>query len=271
MSKDKTFEKFKLVPYNESPKTGKCSSKTGTIVKPAMLEKAKTYVRDYDPTLHAKTNAYVGMRQALFGRKPGWTARKRLDLLSSNMARYKHLASTAPLPENEQIQHEQIQHETPKVREDSDYIDVKPQHDDLEEKVQPGYEFKPLLAIPKNRYGDFENLRSLSSNTIKAGKHGEIVIRGTTVPGSSYSDVMRAIYISPKRGKALPVGLAEVVSELKRLDAPSTLLFAKRAQALYAKAVTPTQTGSGRTKPRQLKTFATAKSMKKSPKILRLY
>ena len=130
---DKTFEKFKLVPFNETLTANITSPKTVTTVKPKALDKVKKYLRDYDPTLRAKTNAFVGMRQALYGRKPSWTARKRLDVLNGNMARYKHLSNTIPLHENEQAQPE-----NPKVGLDNDYKHVKSLHEELEDVKEPG-------------------------------------------------------------------------------------------------------------------------------------
>jgi len=270
MSKDKAFEKFKLVPYNESQKTVKTSPRTLNI-SPGVLAKTQKYVRDYDPALRAKTNAFIGMRKAIFGRQSGWTARKRLDVLNSNMARYKHLASQAPLETQEQPVQEQ--QETPRLGMVNENVEVKPLNNEFEEEEKkPEDELKPLVTIPKSYQAKFHQMRSLSSKTIQHGQHGELVIRGVAVPNSAYGEVMRAMYVSPKgKGKTpLPVGLAEAVSELKRLGVSSNVLSATRARALYAKADTPAQTGSGRSIPRKRKTVMSAKS-KKSAKILRLY
>lgn len=266
MSKDKTFEKYKLVPYNESQKTAKAKHKAVNI-SPTVLAKTQKYVRDYDPTLRAKTNAFIGMRKALFGRQSGWTARKRLDVINSNMARYKHLASHTPLEEHGQTQ--QDQQETPRLEAVNEYIEVKPLNKELEDE-KPEDELKPVVNIPKPFRAKFQQMRTLSSKTIKRGKDGEVVIRGAAVPNSSYSDVMRAMFVSPKGDAPLPDGLPETLTELKRLNASPSVLSASRARALYSKTVVPAQTGSGRSKPRKRKIDVSAKN-KKSAKILRLY
>lgn len=264
MSKDKTFEKYKLVPFDESKKPFKTSSRSVNN-SPTMLAKAQKYLRDYDPTLRAKTNAFIGMRKALFGRQTGWTARKRLDVLNSNMARYKHLASDSPLEEDSQTQQE-----TPRLGAVNDYTEVKPLNEELEGLKTEDDELKPLVNIPKPYRAKFQQMRTLSSKTIKRGKAGEIVIRGTPVPNSSYSDVMRAMFVSPKGDTPLPDGLPEALTELKRLKASPSVLSATRARVLYSKTVVPEQTGSGRSKPTKLKSDVTVKN-KKSAKILRLY
>jgi hypothetical protein len=147
----------------------------------------------------------------------------------------------------------------------------------VEQNVKSGYDEElkaepkptPLLAIPQSSQSNFTKIMDLVAESIKPGPNGEVVIEGKKLPETSFTDVMRAMFTDSKR-KPVP-GLAQTVTELKRLGVPETLLKAKKAKELYKAAAG--QTGSGRRikKPKKLKKVGKAKDRKKYGNVLRLY
>ena len=104
---------------------------------------------------------------------------------------------------------------------------------------------------------------SEAGDALRSGEGGEIVIRNQSIPGSSYSAVMRALFVNPKVGEASPRGLKQAVSELKRIGVSRNLLMSKHARNLYDVK----QTGSGRLMSEEKK----KKNKKRICKVLRLY
>jgi hypothetical protein len=87
------------------------------------------------------------------------------------------------------------------------------------------------LAIPARHSKKFTQLVEASTGTIGANRAGEVVIRGEPLRNTSYSDVMRALYVDSKF--TIP-GLAETVSELKRLGVNTSLFTSHNARQLYS-------------------------------------
>jgi hypothetical protein len=252
MSIDNTtlFRKLKLVPAEEPTN------------RPSMGEVTK-YLRKYDPTLHAMANSYVGMSEALIGKKKGRTTSNKLNLYNSNKARYLQLlnsaTNSAALPPPPSMSEGPVRVEEPEEQEmKASAVGLEDMDD---KKFKP--EAVPLLAIPTASHGKFKAVMEQAGDAIKPGRNGELVIQGKALPGTSFSDVMRALYVTRKVN---PPGFTQTVSELKRLGVPAAKLKSKTAVALYKK-VQPEQTGSGRFK--KFKASGKARSVQK--KVLRLY
>lgn len=251
---DLLFRKFKLVPISELPQQG----------SEHVVEQVERHLRKYDPTLRAMANTYIGMDEALHGKKK-LTANARLNLLNSNRARLLHMSKTDPQVTNVPVS---------KVPQEA----VVAEQSFVEQDLMDGYDVKsksehkatPLLAIPESSQINFTKIMDLTAGSIKPGPNGEVVIEGKTLPKTSFSEVMRAMFTDSKK-KNLP-GFAQTVAELKRLGVSDTLLKAKKAKELY-KAAAGEQTGSGRRikKPKKLKKVGKAKDKKRYGKVLRLY
>ena len=103
------------------------------------------------------------------------------------------------------------------------------------------------LAIPTRHGAKFSKLMEAVSDTVGTNHNGELVIRGKRLKNTSYSDVMRALYVDSKF--AVP-GLTETVSELKLLGVEPSLFTSRRARVLFSAAPSnkklPQQKGSGR-------------------------
>lgn len=251
---DLLFRKFKLVPLSELPQQGSAH----------VVGQVERHLRKYDPTLRAMANTYIGMDEALHGKKK-LTAKARLNLLNSNRARLLHMSRTDSQVAN--VPAGQVPQETVVAEQSFVERDVKSGYDE-ELKAEP--KPTPLLAIPASSQGNFSKIMDLVAGSIEPGPDGEVVIEGKALPKTSFSDVMRAMFTDSKK-TSVP-GLARTVTELKRLGVPDTLLKAKKAKALY-KAAAAGQTGSGRRikKPKKLKMVGKAKDRKKYGKVLRLY
>ena len=256
------FRKLKLVPIGEVTQQAK-QHVVGAIEK---------HLRTYDPKLRAMANNYVGIREALHGKKKGLTARQQLNLLNSNRARYLRLLKPGANAEVPITLPDTLPTILPTVEQQVEEQDSKASvslldREDSDDKVKP----VPLIAIPSGSHHKFKAVMEASADTIKPGRHGEVVIQDKVLPNTSYADVMRGLFVNRKA--AVP-GLAQTVTELKRLGVPVTRLKSKTAIDLYKKAE-PEQTGSGRRrkkvkKLRKLKTQGMVGG-RKYPKVLRLY
>jgi hypothetical protein len=244
------FKKLKLVPVDEIPQP----------TNQNVVGQVEKYLRNYNPTVRAMANSYTGMGEALLGKKKRSTSNK-LNLFNSNKARYlqllKSTSSSADVPPPMEMP-----------------VNVEPQQQELKarpldvEDTDKKHEVKPLLAIPAKSQDKFEAVLEKAGNAIKPGKHGEVVIEGKALPNTSYSDVMRALFVNTRKS---PKGLGQTVAELKRLGVPMALLKSKTAMDLYKKAEAGQgQLGSGR-RIQKVKTLGKAKKMKKISKVLRLY
>jgi hypothetical protein len=247
------FKKLKLVPADELPQ----------FTNQHVVGQVEKYLRNYNPTVRAMANSYTGMGEALHGKKKRSTSNK-LNLFNSNKARYlqllKSTSSSADVPPPMEmpvnVESQQQQQQELKARP----LDVE----DTDKK----HEVKPLLAIPAKSQDKFEAVLEIAGGAIKPGKHGEVVIEGKALPNTSYSDVMRALFVNSRKS---PKGLGQTVAELKRLGVPMALLKSKTAMDLYKKAEAGQgQLGSGR-RIQKVKTLGKAKKMKKNSKVLRLY
>jgi len=242
------FRKFKLVPVDHDDDYDHSKSMFGDSVKSANIETLERRIRKYDPRIQAMANSYGGMHDALFNRNVHHTPSQRLHIYNANRSRIHRMRKGAEGPleaigpqegrvqkstkEGTELERDQIYKEGLEKGEEVDLKVLKPHPEDIAAAV-----------VPKNYQSKLRNLINLMSNKIRANDRGEVVINGEELPDTSYSDVMRALYVNQK---GFVSGLSEVVDELKRAGISSSLLSSARAKSLYNKArVGKVQSGSG--------------------------
>jgi hypothetical protein len=251
------FRKFKLVPIDDSEAQ-------------LDMQQVEKDLREYNPTARAMTNLYGGIQDALFSKKKkgpqkGPTTSQRLHLVAANRMRMEQLMrgnNEPPQRTNAAAVQQPEVHDDEKEMPMSHKTNVV-NDADMEDNVKKVGEMKPVVlnvAIPQRQKEKFDKLAEIMSDTIGANRLGELVIRGETLRNTSYTDVMRALYVDPKSKLD---GLDETVSELKRLQVDRNLVnsrFAKKqlSDAPDSKKVRH-QKGSG------------SMLRKAHPRILRLY
>jgi len=272
------FRKFKLVPIDGLEEHHQPRSDIQQIEKD---------LRQYNPTTRAMANLYAGVQDALFSKnkmqkkKSGLlmnganaNANQRLHLAAANRMRMqqlihgsnevqpKHQGTSSVGAQQQQEGAVVVMEEEEEEKKQAETDEKTVAKEDMmmmnEKQVQ-----RSNLAIPSRQRSKFAELVGATSGTIGANRLGEVIIRGGTLRNTSYSDVMRALYVDSKSKSKIP-GLPETVAELKRLGV-STLLFTSRhARQLYSAAssdekVFRQQKGSGRARGKALQ------------RILRLY
>jgi hypothetical protein len=226
----KMFRKFKLVPIDGSEQQQQTDIK--------QLEKE---LRGYNPTVRAMTNLYGGMQDALFSKKKkrrggGLSTEQRLHLAAANRLRMQQLLHGHERVKDTLLQAPQPQplQSEPKLQPELDQLNIEKGDTDAgggyEEDRQTGVS---NLAIPTRHSAKFSKLMEAASDTVGTNQSGELVIRGKRLKNTSYSDVMRALYVDSNF--TVP-GLNEIVSELKVLGVEPSLFTSRRARVLYSAA-----------------------------------
>jgi len=94
-----------------------------------------------------------------------------------------------------------------------------------------------LPKVCRDKYAQLHEYIARYPNLVGITGNGRMVIRGVTVHGSTYSDVVRALYVTPRTlgVPATPVpGLYELVDVLTMIGAPRSLVSSTAARAQYA-------------------------------------
>lgn len=258
------FQKHKLVPIEQYNQQG----------REHVVGAAERHLRKYDPTLRSMANTYVGMQNAMFGKNArGLTGRNKLMLLNSNKARYLRMLKSGGSEPVQPVQAFGEQNE----------IDKKTEHPSDEKFFDADDKpaINPLLAIPTNSLNSFKIIMNHVGDAVRPGPNGEVVINNEVVPGTSFSDVMRGLFVNVRGKNKTPLpGLSQTVSELKRRGVPSGLLKANKAKYWYRRAESPQvgegsskkpkKAGSGKAK-KKSKQHGKGRSRKMHGKMLRLY
>ena len=84
----------------------------------------------------------------------------------------------------------------------------------------------------QNKYMLLSGYLNASPNTIRVSASGHPVINGVELPGSSFVDAMRSLYMWRKY-EDLPPGAREIVQALQSIGVPSTLLSSSAARSAY--------------------------------------
>lgn len=238
------FEKYKLVRIDQA------DSEQQQHLDMRQLEKD---LRNYDPTMRAIANHYGGIQDALLSTKKrkNLSPQTRLNLVAANRARMERLIRArgeATLTDALAGMQTREQAAPPEPASQKQTVE------DAKVGAEDDYEAKPVtgqsnLAIPVRHSAKFTKLMKFASDTIGSNRHGELVIRGKKLDNTSYSDVMRALYVDSNF--TVP-GLDQTVAELKTLGVEPTLFTSRRARQLYStaqpnkKTSMPQQKGSGR-------------------------
>ena len=96
---------------------------------------------------------------------------------------------------------------------------------------------RSLAVLPKTyheRYTDLHRYLVKDPSLIKVASKGQLAIRGTVIPGSSFNDLVRALYVTPRSSKANTTGMSEFLEALSEVGVPKTLLSASAARTQYA-------------------------------------
>ena len=71
-------------------------------------------------------------------------------------------------------------------------------------------------------------------DAFKLAEKGQVVFKGTVVPGSSFNDLVGGLYVSARGKKPTPEGMSEFLEALSTVGVPSTLLSAVDVRSKYA-------------------------------------
>ena len=84
----------------------------------------------------------------------------------------------------------------------------------------------------QNKYMLLTGYLNASPNTIRVSASGHPVINGVELPGSSFVDAMRSLYMW-RKSEDLPPGAREIIRALQSIGVPSTLLSSSEARGAY--------------------------------------
>jgi hypothetical protein len=172
-------------------------------------------------------HAYEGMENALIAKPMQRTPTERLNLLSANRAKLLQLMQRNDVAPAQQA------YQQPLPKPDENSLLATPTSHSAPVPVPKSPAAPPNLAIPKRHKEKFEQLIEKVSETITYGNDGQVVIHGRSLNNTSFSDIMRALYVDSKF--TVP-GLSETVAELKRNNVPPRLITSSRARTLYTAA-----------------------------------
>ena len=216
-------------------------------------------------------NIYGGVEVALDNRQVRCIASERLHLLNANRSRMEHLIRG----NSEAATQQQSHHPSPDVptlqpnQETYPQETVKENGED-DSKMLPATQFN--VAIPSRHSAKFASLMKHTIDIIGSNRLGEVVINNRTLKNTSFTDVMRALYVDSNFN--VP-GLPQVVAELKRLDVPTELFSSKRARNMYLASSratpAPQQQGSGCRRSSDSSSAIHRYRKHKAARILRLY
>jgi hypothetical protein len=94
-----------------------------------------------------------------------------------------------------------------------------------------------LGSLPKiyhERYKDLRGYMTKDPYAFKLAPKGQVVFKGNVVPGSSFNDLVRGLYVSARGKKPTPEGMTEFLEALSTVGVPSTLLSAVAVRSQYA-------------------------------------
>jgi hypothetical protein len=94
-----------------------------------------------------------------------------------------------------------------------------------------------LGVLPKiyhERYKDLRRYMTKDPSVFKLAPKGQLVVKGTVVPDSSFNDLVRGLYVSARGKKPTAAGMTEFLEALNTVGVPSTLLSAMSVRSQYA-------------------------------------
>ena len=211
----------------------------------AGISEAEQELRKYNPTMRAMAGHYEGMREALAlsptaahrdASGMDSTDETRLAKYEANRYRLGKLAgtgekampdpevaggSTAPTPP------------TPHVEVAAEVAEAD-DPEDADAGATTRTKTASTSTIPKQHLSKYRQLmQHLSNSTAKvleASSHGELIVGGKILRGTSYSDVLRSLFVNSKF--AVP-GLPEAVTALHAAGVPNKMLGSQRAKRIH--------------------------------------
>jgi hypothetical protein len=94
-----------------------------------------------------------------------------------------------------------------------------------------------LGSLPKiyhERYKDLHGYMTKDPYAFKLAPKGQLVFKGNIVPGSSFNDLVRGLYVSARGKKPTAEGMTEFLEALNTVGVPSTLLSSVAVRSQYA-------------------------------------
>ena len=95
-------------------------------------------------------------------------------------------------------------------------------------------------ALPSQHRRKFAKLQEdyFSHNTglVRVAPDGRLVIHNTAIPGSKFTDVIRALYVAPRgnvNSSTGVTGLPQMLAALHEMNVPASLISSKVARAQY--------------------------------------
>ena len=95
-------------------------------------------------------------------------------------------------------------------------------------------------ALPSQHRRKFVKLQEdyFSHNTglVRVAPDGRLVIHNTAIPGSKFTDVIRALYVAPRGNLSSSTGvtgLPQMLAALHEMNVPASLISSKVARAQY--------------------------------------
>jgi hypothetical protein len=92
-------------------------------------------------------------------------------------------------------------------------------------------------VLPKayqERYKDLRGYMTKDPSVFKLAPKGQLVVKDTVIPGSSFNDLVRGLYVAARGKKPTPAGMTEFLEALNTVGVPSSLLSAISVRSQYA-------------------------------------
>lgn len=92
-------------------------------------------------------------------------------------------------------------------------------------------------AVPRRFQKKWATLREIiqsQPSSVSSDSSGGLVIRGNTIPNSSFHDVFRALYETKTTTGVPPVGLNDLLQTLQEMGVPNSLFGSQAARAAYS-------------------------------------
>ena len=103
--------------------------------------------------------------------------------------------------------------------------------------MQPVDMTRSLGVLPEmyhERFRDLHRYLVKDPSLIKVASKGQLAIRDIVIPGSSVSELVRALYVTPRSSKGTTIGMSEFLEALSEVGVPNSLFSSSAARTQYS-------------------------------------
>ena len=205
---------------------------------PPTIADIEHQLRTHSLPMRAMANHYAGMTRVL---EPSALPNDdRYAIYASNLHRMRQINADVEAPPTAAVK-PAPPHEVP-LQHPADELPLKPVENPEPVRQPAPRESIPTAAdtsfsdvvIPRNQKGKYKNmidhLQASAPNAIQASERGELILDGKILRNTSYSDVIRNLYVD---SNFLVPGTEEILHTLNRANLPVNMLGSKRAKRIF--------------------------------------